>query len=84
MSEARGDKALRGEPEYIDGKVFPGKDNDRTVTGKGMLIQVYDPTADPKTPPSWEHDDSSKDGQGFVPAKHEVRVIGATVKFTDV
>jgi len=82
MSEEIGAKALRGEDEYINGKIFEGVDYSRNIAGKGKLIQVYDPNADMSSPPYWEHEDPSKNGSSEVPAKYEVRVVGATVKFT--
>jgi len=84
MSQETGAKALKGEEEYIDGKLFEGVDFDRKITGRGMLIQVYDPKVDMSSPPYWEYEDESKDGDQVVPAGYKVRVVGATVKFTRV
>lgn len=54
----------------------------RTITGRGTLIQVYDPNADMHSSSYWEHESSSEVGSHDVPAGYEVRVLGATVKFT--
>lgn len=82
MSTEVGVKALKGETEYIKIKLFEAVDNDRKITGKGKLIQVYDPKADMDSPPYWEHEDQSAFGSHDVPAGYEVRVVAATVKFT--
>jgi len=81
MSET-GAKALKGDPEFIQGKIFNEAAHARTITGKGTLIQIYDPKADMSSPPYWEYEDESKDGSHNVPAGHVVRVVAATVKFT--
>jgi hypothetical protein len=57
-------------------------DRNRKITGRGKLIQVYDPKADMNSPPYWEYENLFKDDTSEVPAGYEVRVIGATVKFT--
>jgi len=54
----------------------------RKITGRGKLIQIYDPKADMSSPAYWEHENPSEDGTHDVPAGYEVRVIGSTVKFT--
>lgn len=82
MSEETGAKALEGEEEYIHVKLFKGVDYDRKIEGKGTSIMIYDPKADMSSPPYWEHNDDSKDGEKVVPKGFNVRVIGATVKFT--
>jgi len=82
MPEEAGAKALNGEDEYIKAKLFKGVDRMRTITGRGTLIQVYDPNADMHSSSYWEHESSSEVGSHDVPAGYEVRVLGATVKFT--
>jgi len=57
-------------------------DRVRKITGKGKLIQVYDPKADMSSTPYWEYDNPSEDATSEVPAGYRVRIIGATVKFT--
>ncbi|KAJ9648667.1 hypothetical protein H2198_010969 [Neophaeococcomyces mojaviensis] len=77
-----GAKALKGETEYIKTKLFEGVDYERNITGKGKLIQIYDPKADMNSPPYWEHEDELVFGSHDVPAGYKVRVVAATVKFT--
>ena len=62
--------------------LFEAVDYDREITAKGKLIQVYNPKADMSSPPYWEHENPSEYGTHDVPAGYEIRVIGATVKFT--
>lgn len=76
-----GAKALRGEEEFIHGKVFDAVDADRTIRCKGKLIQVYDPTQDASCPPYWEYEDENRRETGLVPKYHEVRVVKAHVAF---
>jgi hypothetical protein len=54
----------------------------RNITGKGKLIQVYDPKKDMNSPAYWEHEDESTYASHDVPAGYEIRIVGATVKFT--
>jgi len=82
MSGEIGAKALKGDPEYIKGKLFEGVDRKKKITGKGKLIQVYDPKADMSSPPYWEHENPSEEATSELPVGYEVRVVGATVKFT--
>ncbi|KAL1795439.1 hypothetical protein ACET3X_005663 [Alternaria dauci] len=52
MSTETGTKALKGEPETIlNTFIFQGVDYARKISGKGKLIQIYDPTKDMSTPP---------------------------------
>jgi len=82
MSGETGAKALNGEAEYIKTKLFDGVDKNRTITGRGKLIQIYNPKADMSSPPYWVHEDPSEDATYDVPAGYKVHVVGATVKFT--
>jgi hypothetical protein len=77
-----GAQALAGREEYIKVKLFEAVDHDRKITGKGMSIMIYDPQKDMSTPPYWEHNNTSQNATGNVPAGFKVRVIGATVRFT--
>ena len=77
-----GAQALAGKEEYINVKLFEAVDHDRKITGRGMNIIIFDPKADMSTPPYWEHDNTSENATSLVPAGYEVRVIGATVKFS--
>jgi hypothetical protein len=77
-----GSQALAGKEEYINVKLFEAVDHDRKITGKGMSIMVYDPKKDMSTPPYWQHNNTSQNATGNVPAGFKVRVIGATVRFT--
>ena len=77
-----GTRALKGEEEYINVKLFEAVDHDRTITGRGKNIMIFDPKVDMSTPPYWEHDNPSENATSLVPIGHVVRVIGATVKFT--
>jgi len=73
------------EGEYIKVKgvkLFPAEDAERTITGRGKSIIVYDPNAAMDTAPYWEHHSDTEYGTGTVPAGYVVRVIGAYVKFT--
>jgi hypothetical protein len=76
-----GAKALNGEPEFIEGKIFEGVNYDRKIRGKGTLIQIYDPTKDMSTPPYWEYEDENREETHDVPAGHKVRVVTATIQF---
>jgi hypothetical protein len=76
-----GAKALSGKPEFIEGKIFEGVSYDRNITGKGTLIQIYDPAKDMSTPPYWEYEDENREETHDVPAGHKVRVVTATIKF---
>lgn len=77
-----GTKSLKGEWEYIGGKLFEGMRHVRNITGKGKLIEIYDPKADMNSPPLWEHDKEDTYASHEVPPGYEVRVVGATIKFT--
>jgi len=79
MSTEIGAKALRGDPEFIEGMIFDAVDYARTITGKGTLIQVYHPQKDRN---HWEYENESKEDSSDVPAEHKVRVVSATVHFT--
>ncbi|KAL5399755.1 hypothetical protein PMIN03_012620 [Paraphaeosphaeria minitans] len=81
MSTGTGDKALRGEEEYIGGKIFEGVNYTRKLEGKGKLIQIYDPTKDMSSPAYWEYENEVVSDNSIVPAGYEVRVVGATIKF---
>jgi hypothetical protein len=76
-----GAKALAGNSEFINGKIFEPADYDRKITGKGKSIMCYDPEADETSEPLWEYQDTPITDEP-VPAGYEVRVISATVKFT--
>jgi len=80
-TESVGAKALRGEEEFISGKIFPAVSFDRHVRGKGKLIQVYDPGKDSSSPAYWEYEDEHNRETGFVPKEHEVRVVKAHMWF---
>lgn len=77
-----GAKAMRGEFETIlNTFIFKGVDHDREITGRGKLIQVYDPTKDMSTAPYWEYEDETISNTRDVPAGYEVRIVKATVRF---
>jgi len=82
MSSKIGAKALSGEAEFISGMLFEPVDYDRTITGRGKLIQVYNPKVDMASPPYWIHENPSEDATGNVPKGFEVHVVSSTVKFT--
>lgn len=84
MSEETGAKALNGEEEHIHVKLFKGVDYERMIIGRGESIMIYNPNEAMTSPAYWEHNDDSKDGEKIVPKGYNVRVIGATVKFTRV
>jgi hypothetical protein len=73
---------LRGEIEFINGKVFDAVDYDRNITCKGKLIQVYDPAKDVSIPPFWEYEDEEHFDRHLVPKKHKVRVVKTHIGFT--
>ena len=52
----------------------------RQITGRGKLIQVYDPE-DKDSPPYWEHENPSENATHDVPAGYKIYVVDATVKF---
>jgi len=79
--EPVGAKALRGEEELVQAKIFEAVDYDRQIRGKGKLIQVYDPGTDPSSLPYWEYEDESNRATGSVPAYHVVRVVKAHLAF---
>jgi len=81
MSSETGAQALKGVPEYINIKLFEAVEYDRKITGRGKLIQVYDPKADLSSPPHWVHENPTEDATGDVPRGYKVEVAGATVKF---
>jgi hypothetical protein len=62
--------------------LFDGVEYIRNITGKGILIQIYDPAQDMSSPAYWEYEDETNYGSHDVPAGYEVRVVGATIKFT--
>jgi len=74
-----GNKALKGEAEFISGIIFDAVDFPRTITCKGTLIQVYDPRVDGNY---WEYENEAKEDSHDVPAGYKVRVVSATIKFT--
>ncbi|EER41763.1 conserved hypothetical protein [Histoplasma capsulatum H143] len=82
MPEEVGTTALKGEWEYIKTKLFEKVDYRRNITGKGKLIQIYDPNANMDSPPYWEWEDENTVNTSDIPAGHKVRVVAATVKFT--
>lgn len=82
MSEQRGDKALRGEEEYLSLHTFDVVDHDRWITGRGTLITVYDPNAADNSKPYWEHENTTEEGKNLVPKGFKVRVIDGSVKMT--
>ncbi|KMP02025.1 hypothetical protein CIRG_02164 [Coccidioides immitis RMSCC 2394] len=82
MSEETGAKALKGEWEYIKTKLFEEVTYTRNITGKGKLIQIYDPNASMDSPAYWEWEEEHKVETSDVPAGYKVRVVAATVKFT--
>lgn len=79
--EPVGAKALRGEEELVQAKIFEAVDHDRKIQGRGTLIQVYDPSTDPSEPPYWEYEDEQNSVTAFVPAYHVVRVVKARLAF---
>jgi hypothetical protein len=82
IASKTGIKALRGESETITNTfIFQGADFARKITGKGKLIQIYDPTKDMSTPPYWEYEIESKESTIDVPAGYKVRVVKATIRF---
>lgn len=82
MSTETGTKALKGEPETISNTfIFQGVDYARKISGKGKLIQIYDPTKDMSTPPYWEYENEEKGDTKDVPAGYKVRVVKATIWF---
>jgi len=76
-----GDMALRGQPEFIQGKIFGPFETACQVDGKGKLIQVYDPKTWPGSPAYWEYEDEENPGFSHVPAGCKVRVVKALVAF---
>ncbi len=50
------------------------------ITGRGKLIQVYDPE-DKDSPSYWEHENTSQNATHDVPAGYKIYVVDATVKF---
>ena len=74
-----GAKALKGESEFINANTFDGVDFPRTITCKGKLIQVYDPTSDENY---WEYENEGQEDSHDVPATYKVRVVMGTIKFT--
>lgn len=82
MSTETGTEALRGESETITNTfIFPGAEFARKITGKGKLIQIYDPAKDMSTPPYWEYENENKESTKDVPAGYKVRVVKATIWF---
>jgi len=79
--EPVGAKALRGEEELVQAKIFEAVNYDRNIKGKGKLIQIYDPNTDPNSLPYWEYEDESNRATGSVPAYHVVRVVKAHLAF---
>ncbi|KAF2278960.1 uncharacterized protein EI97DRAFT_431189 [Westerdykella ornata] len=77
MSTRRGDKALRGEDEYLSSHYFEGEDETRWLTGRGELITVYDPTNIPGTTSTYTTATKLEIPKGYV-----VEVIRAWVKIT--
>ncbi|KAH1438806.1 hypothetical protein KXX46_006057 [Aspergillus fumigatus] len=82
MSEEVGSNALKGKSEFIAIKLFDPVEYPRTITGKGTLIQIYNPLEDMRLPAYWEWEDENKEGVKDVPAGYKVRVVNAEVKFT--
>ncbi len=75
-----GDIALDEKEEYIPSHIFDAVDFERSITGRGTLIMVYNPSA--PTPSYWEHTSTAEDATGRVPAGYEVKVIDGWVKMT--
>jgi len=76
MSEIGG-QALGGEEEFINITLFDEVDFDRTISGRGRLIQIYNSEG-----ALWEHRDEKTYGSHKVPAGYKVYVVAAYVKFT--
>ncbi|KAF2788650.1 hypothetical protein K505DRAFT_285773 [Melanomma pulvis-pyrius CBS 109.77] len=81
MSIEIGAKALKGEEEYIEGKLFEAVNYARTITVKGTLIQIYDPTKDMSSPAYWEYEDEANYDSHDVPAGYKVCVTAAFIQF---
>jgi len=81
MAEPTGAKALAGNSEYINVKLFDAVDYDRNITGSGKSIMCYDPNTEDPSSSLWSYQNTSITDE-TVPAGYKVRVIGATVKFT--
>ncbi|EDN05676.1 predicted protein [Histoplasma mississippiense (nom. inval.)] len=79
MSTKVGQTALQGKEEYIRGHIFDSVDYERTITGRGTLIMVIDPS-DAKNTKAYR--DIEQDTPFTVPANHEVKVIDGLVKVT--
>jgi len=80
MSRKLGEKALEGEEEYIPSHIFDSTNDERSITGRGTLIMVYNPSA--PNPPYWKYTDPTADDTSRVPAGYEVKVIDGRVKMT--
>ncbi|KAJ5111768.1 hypothetical protein NUU61_001398 [Penicillium alfredii] len=88
MAEEHGIAAVEGHTYEIKGAaLFRETDYERTITGKGESITIFDPKADPRSPAVWENgQDPSVEEITTVPAGCQVSVIaapviGATVTF---
>lgn len=88
MAEEPGIAAVEDHTyEIKGGALFREADYERTITGKGESIIIFDPKADPRSPAIWENgQDPSVVETTIVPAGCQVSVIaapviGATVTF---
>jgi hypothetical protein len=78
----RGDIALRGQEEYLPSHRFLAVDYERTITGRGTSIIVFDPRAGKETPLYWNYENTQEDASSPVPPGYEVEVIDGLVKMT--
>lgn len=80
--EPVGARALKGEKELIQGKIFGPFPFDMQVEGNGELIQIYDPHTAPGSAAYWEYENGQHPQTCFIPKDYKVWVVKAHVAFT--
>ena len=77
-----GEKALAGIEEYLPSHLFGAVEFDRSITGRGKLIMIFDPKEEDNTPPLWKHTSPTGYGTHTIPAGFKIKINDAVVKMT--
>jgi len=76
----KGEKALRGEEEYLRIWLFTEATVERRIRARGESIMVYDPSKE-NEPAYWVRENIIADDEVIVPIGYVVRVIKAWIMF---
>jgi hypothetical protein len=82
MAPTRGERALRGEEEYLSSHLFPKTDEEIWIIARGTLITVFDPSATENTTPAWEWDEETVYGRFCVPKGYRIRVLHGWIRMS--